>query len=78
MLASGTIHWLDVPPDPNLTCAERVLLMVRRVRNNLFHGGKFLAPEGGRDRDQLLVTHSLVVLRACLPLDAQVAAACEN
>jgi hypothetical protein len=53
--------------------------MVRRVRNNLFHGGKFLAPEGAEnDRDQLLVQHSLTVLRACIPLSAQVTAAYEH
>jgi len=43
--------------------------MVRRVRNNLFHGGKFLP---GGDRDQVLVQYALAVLRACLPLNADV------
>jgi hypothetical protein len=57
--------------------AQRVLLMVRRVRNNLSHGGKFPAggTRGDPGRDQALVQHSLVVLRACLPLDPSVEAA---
>lgn len=79
ILMNGHIEWRNALPDACLTRAERVLLMVRRVRNNLFHGGKFLAPESGaNDRDQLLVQHSLSVLRACIPLNAQVAAAYDN
>jgi hypothetical protein len=80
IVVQGKIDWLDAPPDGNLPRAEQVLLMVRRVRNNLFHGGKFLAAEAGGDpdRDRLLVDHALMVLRACLPLHQDVAAAYEN
>lgn len=79
VLINNHLEWRDAAPDAKLTRAERVLLMVRRVRNNLFHGGKFLVSEGrGNDRDELLVKHSLTVLRACIPLDRQVAAAYEN
>lgn len=72
VLDHGNLQWRDAPPDPNLSRAEQVLLMVRRVRNNLFHGGKFLP---GSDRDEMLVSHSLVVLQACLPLNTDVATA---
>ena len=43
-------------------------------------GGKFFPTEAGGDpnRDQLLVQHSLVVLRACLPLHPDVEAAFAN
>ena len=79
VLINNQIDWRDAAPDANLTRAERVLLMVRRVRNNLFHGGKFLAPEGeGDDRDKLLVQHSLAVLKACIPINAQVRAAYDD
>lgn len=79
VLINDHVDWRDAAPDANLTRAERVLLMVRRVRNNLFHGGKFLAPEGeADDRDKLLVQHSLAVLKACIPLNARIAAAYEN
>jgi hypothetical protein len=74
VLVKGKLRWADAPPDANLPRAEQVILMVRRVRNNLFHGGKFL-PVAGGDRDQVLVNHALVVLHACLPLNANVAAA---
>jgi hypothetical protein len=72
ILVNGKLQWRDAPPDVHLPRAEQALLMVRRVRNNLFHGGKFIP---GDERDQVLVNHSLVVLQACLPLDADVAAA---
>jgi hypothetical protein len=45
---------------------QQVLLMVRTVRNNLFHGGKFL-PDGEQEpgRNKLLVAYGLRVLLAC-------------
>lgn len=45
----------------------RLLVLVRRVRNNLFHGGKFqtgIAAEVSRDTK--LLDSSLAVLEACL------------
>jgi len=46
---------------------DRVLVLVRRIRNNLFHGGKF--PEGPEDdvsRDRKLLRSGITILRACL------------
>ena len=76
ILNNGKIEWRDVPPNANDPRTQQVLAMVRRVRNNLFHGGKF-GPRGD-DRDQLLVHHSLTVLRECLPLDSETRQAFEN
>ena len=78
VLSGKTIKWLDSPPDPHLPRAQRVILMVRRVRNNLFHGGKFPTPDGNMERDTALVSHSLVVLRTCLRLNHEVEAAYGN
>lgn len=52
---------------------QQILLMVRTVRNNLFHGGKYL-PNGEQEvnRNQLLIQHSLTVLIACLELNQEV------
>jgi len=52
-----------------------LVTMLRRVRNNLFHGGKFPMPIGPISdpvRDSLLIEHSLVILCACLALDSGV------
>jgi len=76
VLKNKKLEFSDAPPDINERETQRVLLMVRRVRNNLFHGGKFLpVPAGDPDRDKLLIQHSLTVLRACIPLYDHVAEA---
>jgi hypothetical protein len=50
-----------------------VLLKIRTVRNNLFHGGKFpLMPIRDPSRDRDLLEHSLVILNAALELDKEV------
>ena len=73
VLKNGNLEFADEPPDKNQSEAQQVLLMVRRIRNNLFHGGKFLpVPACDPDRDKLLVEHSLAVLRKCIPLCHQV------
>ena len=62
---TGEFEWADEPETG--PTARKLLLYIRRVRNNLFHGGKFdghhwFAP----DRSDLLMRHSLTVLQACL------------
>ncbi len=54
---------------------EQVLELVRRVRNNLFHGGKFSdGVHNDPGRNELLLRHSLAVLHRCLELSPSVAA----
>jgi len=50
---------------------DRVLTLVRRVRNNLFHGGKRLVehPEEAVSRDTKLLNAGLAVMEACLDWD---------
>ncbi len=75
ILKDEVLQFSSAPPDRGQTRAQQVLLMVRRVRNNLFHGGKFVPQPDDQDRDKLLVQHSLTVLRACILLNDRVAAA---
>jgi hypothetical protein len=50
-----------------------LLLVVRVVRNNLFHGGKFpMLPVSDPSRDLDLISHAIVILDACLMLDPSV------
>ncbi len=72
VVVKGHITWRDSPPPSKLSEAEQVLLLVRRVRNNLFHGGKFLPRDVTPERDRDLVRHSLTVLKACLRLHPHV------
>ena len=66
MIVHGLITWDDVEPNTN-SRADKLLQYVRRVRNNLFHGGKF---NGGQwsspERSDLLLRHSLVILNAAV------------
>lgn len=60
------VTFCDFVIDPDQCELQQLLLMVRTVRNNLFHGGKHL-PGGEMEpgRNEALVRSSLVVLREC-------------
>lgn len=69
-----TLSWAESEKynerDPLLTW---LLVMIRRVRNNLFHGGKFpLIPIAEPSRDQELILHAIAILHAALSLDNDV------
>ena len=66
----GVLTFEDQVIDDNQRRAQQTLLMVRTVRNNLFHGGKHL-PDGEveQGRNHELVRHSLTVLKQCVLLD---------
>lgn len=79
ILDGGRLSWRNVPPDAGLSRAEKALLMVRRVRNNLFHGGKYLSDEtADTTRDRRLVESSLTVLRECVRIVPEVQDAYES
>lgn len=65
VIFGGVIQWEVSEPATN-SKADKLLIYVRRVRNNLFHGGKFndywFAPE----RSEPLLRHSLTILSACV------------
>lgn len=62
------LDWTD--GDPGGTELHRLQVYVCRVRNNLFHGAKFIPPESNdSDRDERLVRAALEVLSAFVELD---------
>lgn len=65
VIIAGKLDWIDYKPTTNLR-SDLVLLYVRCVRNNLFHGGKFNRRWFEPDRSELLLQHSLTILRKCL------------
>jgi hypothetical protein len=68
---SGNLDWTDA--DPGGTDVQRLAVYVRRVRNNLFHGAKWVASESDEQgRDQILVDAALIVLSALIRLDGEV------
>lgn len=78
-LAGNKITFFDQAIDANQSESQQLLLMVRTVRNNLFHGGKYL-PDGEHEegRNNLLVKHSLTVMLACSRLDVEVRSSFEH
>ena len=67
---NGILGWKDEVIPENQQNFEKLLTLVRRARNNLFHGGKFQSGEvAGSDRDKKLIKLGLVILEECLNLD---------
>ena len=68
VLQNGVLHWVARPGTSGSAIGD-VLLSVRTVRNNVFHGGKF--PEGPVAeplRDQALIRDCVAVLKGLLKL----------
>lgn len=63
-IQSSTLDWIQAPLDRGSVTAD-ALESIRRVRNNLFHGGKH-PPHSPPGRDAALVEASLQVLHAVL------------
>lgn len=64
VVRDGLLKWEVAAPDASDT--HELLLCVRRVRNNLFHGGKFNEHWFEPERSVPLLRHSLSILDACL------------
>ena len=62
----GQMIFDDIHPNRN-TNSENLSVYIRRVRNNLFHGGKFVYDF---QRDTELIKCSLIILEAWVQLDA--------
>ena len=73
VLLAGKVRFVDQVIDPKQALTQQLLRLVRTVRNNLFHGGKYL-PDGEQEpgRNERLVRASLCVLLACSVLNDDV------
>lgn len=65
VVVEGKLDWAPELPAHD-SQAELVLLLVCRIRNNLFHGGKFNGHWFAPDRSKELILHAGQVLQACL------------
>ncbi|WP_343551490.1 hypothetical protein [Klebsiella quasipneumoniae] len=61
------LSWKRATPIAPITF-KKALLEVPKIRNNLFHGGKYNRPD--RVRDTQLLNYSIVLIKACLHGDA--------
>ena len=72
IVIEGKLDWAAARQDQSESKSQYVLRLVRSVRNNLFHGGKFPEPTGPiaeSARDRELLKHSLSVLTGCVGLE---------
>jgi hypothetical protein len=72
VLKNGVLDW-KILEKQNLPLFQVLILSIRRVRNNLFHGGKFPSmpvEDPGRDND--LLESSITILQECLFLNSRV------
>ena len=65
MVIHGVLSWKDCRPTGK-TKAESLFLYIRRVRNNLFHGGKFNGHWFEPERSEMLIKHSLTIIHAAI------------
>ncbi|TCC60735.1 hypothetical protein [Citrobacter braakii] len=61
------LSWENTPAIANVTFDD-ALRQIPYIRNNLFHGGKYLKPDAKRDNS--LLEASIVLIKACLINDA--------
>lgn len=76
-VVANRLVWKTVPAG-GAGPTDDLLIYVRRVRNNLFHGGKYSRGWIDPERSEPLIRHSLTVLEACLLLSERVRAAYEH
>ncbi len=60
-VTGGKMEWREIKPTSN-SQADALFQYIRRIRNNLFHGGKFNGHWFEPERSELLLRASLTVL----------------
>lgn len=73
----GVLQWRDVAPQAENE-NDLIFLYVRRVRNNLFHGGKFNGRFFDPERSRELLEHSITILMAAIFMSEPMMEAYEN
>jgi len=70
-ISDGFIEWKQVAPSTN-SKADKLFQYIRRIRNNLFHGGKFNGHWFEPERSERLMRTGLVVLKAVVEQEPRV------
>ena len=81
ILSGSSLDWKSTIVGAGEQHESYVLRLVRIVRNNLFHGGKYPVPVGPLEdvgRNSLLLEASLTVLKQCLRLSPELRAVFEE
>jgi hypothetical protein len=73
-IANGLIEWREIPPSTN-SRSDALFQYIRRIRNNLFHGGKFNGHWFAPERSERLISAGLIVLKSAVEHEPSVRAA---
>lgn len=76
VLKNGLVEWEEV--NASERSAQILFRHIRRVRNNLFHGGKFNGRWFAPDRSETLMRHSITVLKALISKNDNLKQALDN
>ena len=72
-IENGHLTWEERLPDENLWEAQIIVILIRRIRNNLFHGGKHFNDNiKDTERDNLLLKNALLIIHECISLHPNV------
>lgn len=73
VVEGGRLSWKDAKGNQGQQTIELLIIYIKTVRNNLFHGGKFSkGPLAEPARNKDLLSNSLIILNRCLELDTEV------
>ncbi|TCQ89559.1 hypothetical protein EC840_104467 [Rahnella sp. JUb53] len=64
IVKDGILTW-DTTPLEEKNIPLKIFILIRRVRNSLFHGGKFNGNWFDPERSEELMRHALTILKAC-------------
>ncbi|MCK4841938.1 MAG: hypothetical protein KAT04_08650 [Methylococcales bacterium] len=79
VLENGRIAFINQTIDDSQKRTQQLLLMIRTIRNNLFHGGKYLpGGEVEAGRNELLVKYSMNILLRCIQINKNVYASYQH
>lgn len=70
-IVGGVMEWREVKPSTN-SQADTLFQYIRRIRNNLFHGGKFNSYWFAPERSERLMRSALIVLTAAVEQELKV------
>lgn len=72
IIRDGRLDWESSRLDENASITRKLCVYIRRVRNNLLHGGKFNGNYDPESRNYQLITYSTVILNNWVELDHEV------
>lgn len=68
----GVLIWQDSVLGSEYSTTRKLSVYIRRVRNNLLHGGKFNGNYTPESRNHQLITSSLIILNEWINLDPEI------